>query len=83
MQTRDAQWWVVDGGRRRGFGQGDPDIEGELGSDVVESKRGEQADDGFWYAAAYLGECLVLGDLGIREAVQTVSPRQRMTGSTR
>ena len=61
---------VVEGGRPRRFGQGDPDFKGKLGADLVELKRGEQADDGLGYAAADFDEALVLGHLAVRQTVE-------------
>lgn len=77
-QARDAQCRAVKGGRLRGLGQCDPDLERELGTDLVELKRGEQADDGLGDTAADLDEALVRAELAVGQAVEAARDTLRL-----
>ena len=59
-QARDAQNRMLKGGRLRRFWQCDPDLEWELGADVMELKCRQQADDCLGNASADFDEALVL-----------------------
>ena len=69
----------ADNGRAGLVRDGDPDLRGKLGAYVVYAQRGEQADYGVRDAGAHGSLGVVLGEFGVRAAVETA--RDPLDGS--